>query len=90
MPRGNPRLRTADKKKNQVGARLKERRNALHLTQDALCAQLALTTNGEWNPDRREIYRLEEGLRIISDLEILVLAKALECTPCWLLTGETL
>jgi transcriptional regulator with XRE-family HTH domain len=87
MPRGGPRLRTAEQKKNQIGQRVRERRNILNLTQDALCARLSQVSNGEWIPDRREIFRIEDGQRIVSDLEILALANALECSSCWLLTG---
>ena len=89
MPRGYPRLRTSNQKKNQIGQRVRDRRDQLTLTQDTLCARLAQTTNGLWIPDRREIYRIEDGRRIVSDLEILALAEALECYPCWLLVGDS-
>lgn len=88
MPRGAPRLRTIDGKLNQIAPRVRERRTALKLTQDALCARLADVTGGEWVADRRDIFRIEDGRRSIHDLEIIALAKALECTPLWLLTGE--
>ena len=87
MPRGSPRLRTDDDKMNQIGARVKERRRALGLTQDALCGRLALATNGRWNPDRRDVVRIEIGTRIVSDVEMLALAEALDCDACWLLVG---
>ena len=35
-----------------------------------------------------EIYRIEAGTRIVSDLEMLALAQALECRPMWLFLGE--
>ena len=88
MARGSPRLRTSDGKVNQIAERVRERRTALKLTQDLLCARLATITDGGWNADRMEIYRIESGARIVSDLELLVLARALECTPLWLLLGE--
>lgn len=88
MPRGNPRLRTSDKKQNMVGLRVRERRILLKLTQDALCARLAKITNGEWNPDRREMFRIEEGLRTVIDIEIFALAEALEISPCCMLIGD--
>lgn len=88
MARGAPRLRTADGKVNQVAGRVRTRRKALKLTQDALCARLALETEGRWNADRMEIYRIEAGTRIVSDLEMLALARALECRPMWLFLGE--
>ena len=90
MASGPPRLRTADGKLNQLGSRIKERRTQLNLTQDALCARLALATEGRWNADRMEIYRIETGQRIVSDLEILSLAQTLECRPSWLLLGTGL
>lgn len=89
MPRGFPRLRTSDQKKNQLGQRVRDRRAELDVTQDALCARLAQITNGGWIPDRKEIFRIEDGQRIVSDLETLALAEALECSPCWLLTGDS-
>ena len=87
MPRGSPRLRTSDQKKNQIGQRVRHRRARLRITQDALCARLADVTSGGWIPDRKEVFRIEDGQRIVSDLETLALAEALECSPCWLLTG---
>ena len=88
MARGSPRLRTPDGKLNQIASRVRERRATLRLTQDALCARLALNTDGAWNADRMEIYRIETGTRIVSDLEALALAEALECSPIWLLLGR--
>jgi len=88
MPRGAPRLRTSEQKKNQIGQRVRECRARLEITQDALCARLAEVTSGGWIPDRRDIFRIEDGQRIVSDLEILALAEALDCSPCWLLVGE--
>lgn len=88
MPRGAPRLRTTDDALNQISTRLQERRQELGLTQDALCARLAQASEGGWIADRRDIFRLEHGRRIVSDLELLALALALECDACWLLLGE--
>ena len=88
MPRGCLRLRTKENKINQIGQRVRDCRNRLQLTQDALCARIAQATDGQWIPDRREIYRIEDGRRIVSDLEILALAQILECCPCWLLIGQ--
>lgn len=88
MPRGSPRLRDSEQKMNQLGVRVRDSRRSLKLTQDALCAILARVTDGGWIPSRRDIYRIESGSRIVSDMEILALAEALECPPLWLLTGE--
>jgi transcriptional regulator with XRE-family HTH domain len=79
MPRGAPRLRTQDDKINLVGDRVYLTRTSLKLTQDVLCAKLAVVTDGAWIADRRDIWRIEQGLRIVSDLELIALAKALDC-----------
>lgn len=88
MPRGSPRLRTADDQLNQVGLRVRARRMEMKLTQDALCGRLAHATLGAWIADRRDIFRIEDGRRIVSDLELFALAGALDCDVCWLLRGE--
>jgi hypothetical protein len=88
MPRGNPRLRTRDGRQNLVGPRVKERRKELKLTQDELCALLARLTDGEWNPSAGDIYRIQTQTRIVSDVELVTLAKALECDLLWLITGS--
>ena len=85
MPRGAPRLRTPDGKKNEIGERVKARRTDMNLTQDALSARLASITEGVWVPDFQEIYRIESGRRIVTTLEVTALSKALECDACWLL-----
>lgn len=91
MPRGAPRL-TQNHKKNLVGARIRERRLALGLTQDGLCARLATATDGVmdtvWIADDQEISKIENGNRSVHDLELIALARALECHACWLLLGE--
>ncbi len=79
MPHGAPRLRTPDNKQNIAGPYVRERRQHLRLTQDALCGRLALATNGEWNPAPGDIYRIEAQRRIVGDLELVALAEALEC-----------
>ena len=87
MPRGGPRLRTPDRKLNQVGPRVQERRREQALEQDGLCARIALATDGEWNPAWQDVSRVENGARMVSDLEVLALSRALDCDPGWLLTG---
>ena len=87
MPRGGMRLRTADGKMNDVGPRVRDRRHLLGLEQDELCARIAHHTNGGWNPAWQDMSRIENGFRTVTDLEVVALAKALECSPCWLLTG---
>ena len=88
MPRGGARLRTSDGKMNLVGYRVKDCRQRLRLGQDELCARIALETNGGWNPAWQDMSRIENGARNVTDIEVLALANALDCSPCWLLLGE--
>ncbi len=88
MPRGGKRLRTNNGMLNQIAERVVERRRILQLGQDELCARIAHATNGAWNPAWQDISRIEHGTRLVCDLEILALAQALDCSPCWLLTGK--
>jgi transcriptional regulator with XRE-family HTH domain len=88
MPRGAPRLRAKDGKFNLVGGRVRDLRGRSGLSQDALCARLAAETDGEWNPDRREIYKVEEGVRSVHDTELVALARTLGCTVQHLLFGN--
>lgn len=88
MPRGAPRLRNADAKLNIVGERVQQRREALKLTQDGLCARLAAVTEGAWVADRRDIFRIEDGRRSVHDTELIALAAALEMDACLLLLGD--
>lgn len=87
MPRGAPRLRTTTGALNQVGQRVRERRRYLKLTHDAVNGRLADLTAGRWNPAPQEILHIERASRMVTDLELVALAEALECNPCWLLTG---
>jgi hypothetical protein len=87
MPRGGPRLRTQNNKLNQIGPRARERRQVLHLEQDEVCARVATETRGAWNPGWQDLSRIENGARMVSDLEVLVLAQVLDCSACWLLLG---
>lgn len=88
MPRGFPRLRTVDGGLNRIGRRVAERRAALGIGQDELCARLAETTGGAWVADRRDIYRIENARRTVTDLELLALSMALSCDAIWLLLGD--
>jgi transcriptional regulator with XRE-family HTH domain len=90
MPTGSPRLRTQDGKLNQISATLKERRKMLKLTQDNLCGRLAEVTEGRWTPQWRDIVRIERGTRIVSDLEIIALCRALDCSLTELLDTQIL
>src|ERR1041385_8703942 len=80
-------------KRNCVGERVKQLREGQRITQDALCARLALET-GEWAdegtkwvPSKIEIHRIEVGVRAVLDLEIIALARVLGVDPGDLLTA---
>lgn len=88
MPRGGPRLRTPDGKMNDLGGRVQQRREELEVKQDELCARIAHETGGAWTPAWQDISRIENGFRTVTDLELRVLAMALECDPAWLLVGN--
>ncbi len=81
-------MRTESGQLNQVADRMRARRRLLKMTQERLCGRLSDVTQGRWIAARKEIVHLEAGTRIVSDLEILALADALECSPSWLLTGQ--
>ncbi len=78
MPRGPGRLRTKNGSKNSVGKRVKNQRLKLGITQSVLCGQIANITDGEWNPTPQEIMRIENGKRLVTDLEMITLTKTLE------------
>jgi len=85
MPRGGVRLRTSDGRMNRAGLCVRERRHELRMEQDELCARIAVVTNGGWNPGWQDISRIENGVRTVTDVEVLALAEALECSACLLL-----
>ncbi len=86
MPRGTPRLRMADRM-NVIGRRARSRRRELTLKQDQVCGRIAAATSGRWSPGWQDLSRIENGGRIVSDVEVLAIAQALDCDPCWLLVG---
>ena len=88
MGRGPQKVRDEHGHMNQIAPRVQQRRRELDLTQDLLCARIADVTGGQWNPSRKDVGRIETGTRIVSDIEMLYLAQALSCTPCWLFIGE--
>jgi transcriptional regulator with XRE-family HTH domain len=88
MALGPQRIRIMDGRMNVVGLRVKDRRIALEIKQDELCGRLASITYGKWAPSRLDIYRVEHGDRLVSDLEIIALAAALDCSTGWLLHGN--
>lgn len=73
---------------NRVGSRVQARRQQLRLEQDELCARVASETDGMWNPAWQDLSRIENGARTVTDNEVIALAAALGCSPCWLLLGD--
>jgi transcriptional regulator with XRE-family HTH domain len=92
MPRGLARIRTPSHQHNLCGAQIRARRKEMRLSQSKLCEKLGDVTSGHWNPSIYDLCRVEGGRRIVSDLELLALAIALETTLHELLSlkGETL
>lgn len=88
MPKGDVRLRAPGGGMNRIGPRVKERRRLLRLNQDDLCARLSDVTGGGWEARRHEVAALELAERMVSTEELVALGQALECDPCWLLTGQ--
>lgn len=86
--RGHPRLRVDDKL-NVIGVRAELRRAELGVTQIEVCARIELETEGAWRPMRTEYGRIGNGKRTVSDAELLILARVLDCDPCWLLLGSS-
>ncbi len=70
--------------KNIVGANVRKRRVAAGMSQEALAAHLQ--TAG-WDLSRAGLSKVEAGLRLVIDAEVVVLSKVLRCTPLDLLTG---
>ena len=74
-----------DGKKNICGERVREARKKLNLSQGDLAAKLqVLGVEIECN----SISRIESGTRFVADYELLVLSKALNVTPAYLLGIE--
>ena len=69
-------------KKNICGKRVKEARQKLNLSQEALAAKLQV--DGV-NVERDSVSRIEIGTRFVADYELLALCKILGVTPEYLL-----
>ncbi len=68
--------------KNICGARIKEARKAVGLSQEMLAARLQ--TEGV-NIERDSVSRIEIGTRFVADYELLALCKILRVSPQYLL-----
>jgi len=83
------RIRTEDGRYNQIGLRVTERRTALDLSKSELARRIGKSSRGRWVVSRLVVFEIEIGIRIVSDLEIIQLANALDCDPKWLFLGGT-
>ena len=74
-------------KKNIIGPRIKYIREKNNWTQSDLAAKLQIE---DVIVEQKAISRMELGLRLITDYELLALAlaKVLKVSAVWLLTGE--
>lgn len=74
--------------KNIIGKRLKKARQKSNppLTQQDLSARLEVMG---FNLDRVSISKIEAGDRFVADYEVVAIAKALNVSLEWLLTGNS-
>ena len=72
-------------KKNICGARVKESRKRLNLSQEDLAAKLQVSGVVI---ERNSISRIESGDRFVADYELLVLSNILNVSPAYLLGIE--
>lgn len=72
--------------RNLVGERVKRARNRVRprITQADLAAKLQLD---HWDIDRAGVGKIEIGIRQVTDIEVVKLARALNVSASWLL-GE--
>lgn len=70
---------------NIIGERLRQRRKELKISQKNLSAQLQV--EGVMLL-QKSISRIETGDRVVTDYEVLTLAKVLKVDVMWLLAGE--
>jgi transcriptional regulator with XRE-family HTH domain len=73
--------------RNIIGKQVKMARHRFkpRMTQAALAVRLQLD---DWDIDRSGVAKIELGLRQVTDIEVMKLAKALNVSASWLL-GET-
>ena len=72
-------------KKNLCGARIKQARKAMKLSQTNLAAKLQL--NGVIM-ERDSLSRIEIGTRFLADFDLKALAEILQVDVLWLLYGD--
>lgn len=70
---------------NLCGTRIRQRREALGLSQEDLAARLQVAGR---DISQHAISRIETGLRVLPDYELLFFADALDTSVLWLLEKE--
>lgn len=70
---------------NQAGARIREAREGLRLSQEELAAKLQLAG---LEITQKSISRIETGVRVLPDYELPYFAEALNCSITWLLEPD--
>ena len=73
---------------NQIGERLENQLRAKKLRHAELIARIEDVTGGRWRPTRQDVYKISNGTRSISEVELLALSEAIGCDPVWLFVGE--
>jgi len=75
------------KKKNIIGARIRKARQIANppITQEDLVARLQLAG---LKIDQAMISRIESGTRLVTDIEVKAIAKALKVSAGWLIDGK--
>ena len=73
--------------KNIVGSRVKLARQQFNppMTQDALAVKLQID---DWDIGRSGVAKIEIGIRQVTDIEVIRLARVLEVSASWLLGEE--
>lgn len=72
--------------RNIIGKRVGEGRRNINLSQQELAAKLE--SNG-WKISRISLAKIEAGIRQVTDIEVMTLAKVLKVSPEWLMDKET-
>ena len=75
-------LQKAEGRANSAGIRIRQRREALGLSQEQLAARAQLEG---LNITQKAVSRIETGDRVVPDYELPVLARILTVTVDWLL-----
>jgi|GEM_PF-2063894 len=71
---------------NYIGARIKEARKLMGITQVELAA--IMSVDYDIQMERVHISKIECGIRSVKDKEIAALAKILNASPSWLFSWE--